>query len=192
MTEPDRELTEILGAVDALLVRVDAWQAPSTNGGTEAGLVMGEIDAERGLINAREALIKLIAATGAEVERLAIPVRMCQCTDEDNSLCAIHTVGHPYVEGCCDQPEDAHRHMTSAEFSASYPKIFDETVQVEDARYRVDAHRSTRTGEAWVTLTRLFEKKASDDDDDYGGLCFDLPLDALRATLPLLEQVTKI
>jgi hypothetical protein len=192
MTYQDELLQHVLERTDALLELIDSWSIPPTDD-TErtvsATLMIGTLEVENALIDAREAVQKLIKDTNEEYERKALPVRMCQCDDTDNSLCSIHTVGHVWVAGCCDSEEDAHRHPTPDEWKVLAPEIFKETVVVGDGRkYRVDAHKYSDG--ANVCITYLFAD-SEDEDDDAAGLCFDMPMDALQAVLPLLERASK-
>jgi len=187
----DETLVSLLARVDDLLVTMDSWEEPQDGRNTISfDVLRPKWDTRSSLIDARESIQRLIAATDKEYERLALPVESCQCVESDNSLCSIHTVGHPWQLDhlpCCTEPEDAHRHMTREEFDTHHPKVFDETVEVGDARYRVDGrHYHDGIG---FTLTRLFPVKETDDpDDEASGLCFDIDGVALKATLPLLTR----
>lgn len=185
MTTPD--LSGALGGIDVLLTQVDEFDHDLPGPYVPWDVVSEQVDALRALAEARTHILNLIEARDGAFERHKIPVRLCQCIDTDNSACPIHTVSHPHTEGCCDQPEDAHRHMTDAEFEAACPLVFDQRVRVDadEATYRVDARRYSRG--VGVTITRLFPDQ--EDDPDASGLCFDLSLEAMRSVLPLLNQL---
>lgn len=141
-----------------------------------------------------EPMLSLDWVVQSEPHRSRSTRRRCCCEGEDLNGCPFHTVGHPHQPGCCDEPEEAHRHATEAEYDVLSPVIFDEYVNVGEDRYRVDARRHPRG--AWVTITRIFH---SDEHADWNaadagapGLCFDMPLDALRAALPLLQRVAEL
>lgn len=179
-----------LDQLAALMAHLDDYRKDSDLGGTiSADVVFERIEAQQKLAEAHVHLQHLMLAVDVEYERKKAPVRMCLCKDVDGaydiSECSIHTIDHVFRTGCCDQPEGAHRQATTEELTVLYPKVYDKRVVVGDSTYRVDAHRSTDHG-VWVTLTQLF--KGEEDDSDGAGLCFDLSLDALIATLPLMSE----
>lgn len=119
----------------------------------------------------------------AEIERG--PHCTCPGTDEKpwDPECVFHTIGHYHRPGCCDVAQDEsemapHRLMTGAEFNAEFPKIYGAKFQAGDTWYSVSARRY------WdgigATIDRLF------DQNDEGGLCFDLPAEAIG---PMAEEL---
>lgn len=191
LSGPEFEIQSLRDMLDALMVRAD--KATLGDGlTTEFRVVSAEMDLAHKLAEARDALDALATAVHADsVERTKIPTRMCRCKGDDYtdiSLCPIHTINHPHKEGCCDGEEDAHRHMTSSEYKAAYPLIFDAQFTVDGTTYRVDSRRFS-TGDG-VTLTRLFPKSAgenNEDDDDYGGLCFDFRREIVPDLIRVLQ-----
>lgn len=125
-----------------------------------------------------------------QLDKLRRSKRSCQCkgTDEDpwNPECPVHTIGHYYQKGCCDVPQaengmSPHRHMTSAEYEAAYPKVYDTIFKVEDRRYRLDARRYPDG--VGATFTELFR------DDDDAGMCFDIGEKVIE---PLIAHLSEL
>ncbi len=175
--EKDIKRTEnALKAVDRALKLVDAVKWDGT-----VDIARYALESKHSLTESRENLIKLLGALGESKELFGGPVKLCRCKGTDNSGCEIHTISHYHRPGCCEEPEEAHRHMTGEEYDREFPLILDKTVTVGDERYNIECRRFW-DGDG-VTVTRLV------GDDKHGGLCFDFSVDALPALLPLLQEL---
>lgn len=95
--------------------------------------------------------------------------RSCRCEGTDNTKCPIHTVAHYHVEGCCAEPEAAHRHMTGEEYDAAYPRLMLRSFVVDGITYTLEARRFPDAD--GLTFTRVFPSVGEGVDGP--GLCWD-------------------
>jgi hypothetical protein len=101
-------------------------------------------------------------------------------------------IDHPWREGCCDVDEQRHRHMTSEEYDAAYPTVFDQRARTEAGQwYSVEAREygDPAASDIGVTITMLFLDDSGQPDESGVGLCFDIDLNGLRAVMPLLTDL---
>lgn len=183
-------------ALDALIANVEKVYKEGKTG--RNWLSGDEVFAHIALVDklgdARDELEKLAEASSVALEHIASPIQQCRCEEKDNvydnSKCPIHTIDHVHVNKplCCDQPDKAHRHPTGVEYEQLYPKIFDTKFLVGDRTYRVDARRYT-DGDG-VTFTQVF-KTDEDDEDNFGGICFDFSRDAVPQLIEALQELQR-
>ncbi len=98
------------------------------------------------------------------------PQCSCPGTDEQpwDSNCVFHTIGHYHKAGCCELPEDDHRHMSTTEYEVRFPLLFDKKITTTRGTvYRVDMRRFDDG--AGLTVSIPF----GPEEDDCG-LCFDM------------------
>lgn len=182
MTEIEQTRTQL----DELMRLADSLDRPDASGHS-LDEVTSRIELVHSLAEARDALDKYAAAVNVELERTKAPVHQCRCTDTDISKCPIHTVDHYFYEGCCDQPENSHRHMTDAEFERDVPLVFDKTFTADDTDYRVYARKFR--GKTWGSLVRLFPKKDGDSDDERAGLGWDFSPESVPGLIAALKEL---